>query len=326
MNKTCFLGIDMHPEAEAKLKAHFRIAKDAIDLAVSNAAIVYSPDPAWDFSVCKKMRIIACHSSGGEDINIRCRKNNIEIFESTRIWRTVAEHAMALLLSAIRNIPQADRDIKDGLWKNHSELKIKHSGLGMYGKTAGIWGLGKIGKSIVPMLNAFGINTIYNDIKRLSNEEEKELGVGFRALDDFLASVDYLFVLLPLTIENRNIMDEKLFAKIKRGTVLVNVARAGLIKESAFKIAVEQGILYASALDVLWNEGTDQPEWITDNKKIITVPHLGGSTRECDLELVDHVINAVAAAGDAHSSRSDVTVCTSRLNSRRPSPDSVADE
>jgi phosphoglycerate dehydrogenase-like enzyme len=291
MNRTCFLGIDMHPEAEDKLRIHFSITKDTVDLTVSDAAIVYSPDPAWDFSVCKQMRVIACHSSGGEDINIRCKKNNIKIFESTQIWRTVAEHAMALLLSVIRNIPQADRDIKDGLWKNHSELKIKHSGLGMYGKTAGIWGLGKIGKNIVPMLNAFGINTIYNDIKKLPNEEEKGLGVSFRTLDDLLASADYLFLLLPLTVENQNIVNEKIFAKIKRGTVLVNVARAGLIKENAFKTAIEQGILYASALDVLWNEGTDQPEWITNNKKIITVPHLGGSTRECDLELVDHVVN-----------------------------------
>ncbi|MDR3174592.1 MAG: hypothetical protein LBU19_10110 [Treponema sp.] len=293
MNKTCFLGIAMHPEAENKLKIHFRITKDTVDLAVSDAAIVYSPDPTWDFSACKKMRIIACHSSGDEDINFRCKKNNIEIFESTQIWRTVAEHAMALLLSAVRNIPQADRDVKNGFWKNHSELKIKHSGLGMYGKTAGIWGLGKIGKNIVPMLNAFGINTIYNDIKGLSNKEEEELGVSFRTLDDLLASVDYLFVLLPLTIENQNIMDEKIFAKIKKGAVLVNVARAGLIKENAFKTAIEEGVLYASALDVLWNEGTDQPAWIKNNKKIIAVPHLGGSTRECDLELVDRVINTV---------------------------------
>jgi phosphoglycerate dehydrogenase-like enzyme len=295
MNKTCFLGIDMHPEAEDKLKDHFRIAKDTVDLAASDAAIVYSPDPAWNFSACTKMRVIACHSSGGDDITIRCRKNNIEIFESTQIWRAVTEHAMALLLSAIRNIPQADRDIKDGLWKNHRELKIKYSGLGMYGKTAGIWGLGKIGKNIVPLLNAFGINTIYHDIKRLPNAEEKELGVSFRTLDDLLASVDYFFILLPLTIENRNIMDEKIFAKIKRGAVLVNVARAGLIKENAFKAAMEQGILYAAALDVLWNEGADQPEWIANTKKIITAPHLGGSTRECDLELVDHVIHTVTA-------------------------------
>jgi phosphoglycerate dehydrogenase-like enzyme len=196
-----------------------------------------------------------------------------------------------LLLAAIRNIPEADRDVKNDLWKNHTDLKIKHSGLDMYGKTVGIWGMGKIGKHAAPMLNGFGVKVIYNDITRLSPEEEQGLGVAFRSIDDFFAAVDYLLVLLPLNEKTIGIMNEKIFQKIRKPIVLVNSARAGLIEEAALKHAVENNRVTACALDVIWKEASPLPDWIKNNKRIIVTPHLGGSTKECDMELVDEVIS-----------------------------------
>ncbi|MDR1895820.1 MAG: hypothetical protein LBR10_03415 [Prevotellaceae bacterium] len=130
MEKICFLDIALHPEVLQKLKENFQVTESKKDLYFADAAIVYSPDRNWDVSKYKKLKIIACHASNA-DITGCCEKNNIIVFESTRIWRTVAEHTIALLLSTIRNIPEANNDVKNDLWGNHVGLKIKHSGLGV---------------------------------------------------------------------------------------------------------------------------------------------------------------------------------------------------
>jgi phosphoglycerate dehydrogenase-like enzyme len=290
MDKTCFLDIALHPEAHKKLSDNFIMSKSEKDLPNADVAVVYSPDPAWNISGFKKLKLITCHASN-RDFTDRCTKNGITVFESTRIWRTVAEHTVALLLSAIRDIPEANNDVKNGLWKNNEDLKIKHSGLDMHGKIVGIWGLGKIGRHIAVMMKGFGVTVIYNDIIRLSPEGEYELNVIFKNTDEFFASVDYLLAALPLNGHTKGIMNENIFAKIKKSIVLINTARAGLIEEKVLKQAFENGKVFACALDVLWNEASIQPGWIKDNPKIITVPHLGGSTMECDMELVEKALD-----------------------------------
>ncbi|MDR0685633.1 MAG: hypothetical protein LBF83_10980 [Spirochaetaceae bacterium] len=290
MQKRCFLSIALHPEAAKKLNDNFHVTQSVKELQFADAAVVYSPDPNWDFLKCNRLKIIACHAADNNIANT-CRKNNILVFESTRIWRTVAEHTVALLLSAIRNIPAADNDVKNDNWKNHEDLKIKHSGLDIYGKTVGIWGLGKIGKYIAWMLNGFDVEVVYNDVIHLNAMEEQQLGVTFRSGDDFFATIDYLIMMLPLNENTRGIMNDSIFNKIKKQIVLVNSARAGLIEESSLQKAIENNVVISCAMDVLWKEASPLPDWIKKNKRIITVPHLGGSTKECDMELVNEVIS-----------------------------------
>jgi phosphoglycerate dehydrogenase-like enzyme len=292
MKKLCYLGISMHPAAREKLEIYADVSEDQGLLPNANAAIVYSPSPDWISGAYDKLKIIACHSMGGEDLEDWARGKNIKVFESTRIWRTVAEHTLALLLSAIRNIPVADRDVKDGRWKE-TDLKIQHSGYDMYGKTVGIWGLGKIGKHAAKLLQGFGVKVVYNDIVRLPEETERELQVSYLPRESFFPILDYLLVLLPLNEKTRGIMDAAVFSLLKKGAVLINTARAALIDEGAMKRAVDEGIITAAGLDVFWEEGKDQSEWITGNRRIIAVPHLGGSTRECDMELVDAVLETI---------------------------------
>jgi phosphoglycerate dehydrogenase-like enzyme len=282
----------MHPAAREKLETYTDVSEDQDVPPNAEAAIVYSPSPDWISGGCNKLKIIACHSIGGADLEGWAREKGIKVFESTRIWRTVAEHTLALLLSAIRNIPAADRDVKGGRWKE-TDLKIQHSGYDMYGKTVGIWGLGKIGKHAAKLLQGFGVTVVYNDIVRAPEETEKELRVSYLSRETFFPALDYLLVLLPLNERTRGIMDAAVFSLLKKGAVLVNTARAGLIDEGAMKRAVHEGTIAAAGLDVCWEEGKDQPEWITGNRRIIAVPHLGGSTRECDMELVDAVLETI---------------------------------
>lgn len=292
MKKLCYVGISMHPAARERLEMYADVSENRDDLTNADAAIVYGPSPDWISGAYTKLKIIACHSIGGEDLEGWARGNGIGVFESTRIWRTVAEHTLALLLSAVRNIPAADRDVKGGRWKE-TDLKIRHSGYDMYGKTVGIWGLGKIGKHAAKLLQGFGVRVVYNDIVRASEETEKELQVSYLPRESFFPALDYLLVLLPLNEKTRGIMDAAVFSLLKKGVVLVNTARAGLIDEDAMKGAVKEGIIAAAGLDVVWEEGKDQPEWITGDRRIIAVPHLGGSTRECDMELVDAVLETI---------------------------------
>ena len=288
----CYVEIALHPKAQEQLKNAFEITEKKNDLKDATAALVYSAPDEWSTMGLSKLKYIGCHAHS-EYIGEWAAERGVTVIKADVLWRTVAEHTLALCMAAARNIPQADAAVKADEWLNHSDLKIKYSGRTFYRGTFGIWGMGKIGRELAKMLIGFGANVIYHDIKRLNESEERNLDVSYRTMEQLLKESDFFCVLVPLNEENKDALAKKEFSIMKRGCILVNTARAGIINKEDFIWAMEQKIVGAAALDVSWDEGKKQSGDLKERENIVFAPHLGGSTYECDMELVAGILNVM---------------------------------
>jgi D-3-phosphoglycerate dehydrogenase len=186
---------------------------------------------------------------------------------------STAEHAMALLLSQARNVPQAAAALKAGRWE-----KSRWEGTELHGKTLGVLGLGRIGTLVAQRANAFGMRLVAWD-PWVSQERARQLGIELLELDDVFAQSDFITIHLLKTKESVNLVGEDLLAKAKPGLRIVNAARGGIIDEAALAKAIVDGRVGGAALDVFATEPmTESP--LFDLDPVVVTPHLGASTAE----------------------------------------------
>jgi Phosphoglycerate dehydrogenase and related dehydrogenases len=273
-----------------KLQEFYEITNNSKNLEKASAAIVYGVPEEWTSRVdINDIKVIGCHSYG-QVVEKWAEAKAIKIVLDNSLWRTVAEHTLALCMTAARNISKADLDIRKGKWNNHVDLKVKYAGYDFQKKNMGIWGMGQIGKELAKLLKGFNMRVLYNDIIRLSEAEEYEMNITYCTFEELLQESDYFCVLIPLTDKTKGIMDKNAFIKMKSGCIFVNTARAGIVDKEAFFYALDNKIIASAALDVLWEEGMVQESKLLEYDNIIFTPHLGGSTFECDMVLVNGVI------------------------------------
>lgn len=282
------MGIAMHPEAERKLSKRFEITNSTEELHRAEAAIVYVIPEEWTGDDTLHLRTVGCHACS-DAFSAWAANRGIQITIAHGLRRTVAEHTLALAMAAARSVPQSDQDVRNGNWHDHCTLKIKHSGIDFQGKSFGILGMGRIGQELAKLLCGFQVRILYHDTKPLDADQERELGVESRSFESLLAESDFLSVLVPLNDRNRGLLDRRAFARMKPGCVFINTARAGICVYEDFVDAMKKGVIGAAALDVLWEEATNQPDELVGFDNLIMTPHLGGSTYECDMTLVDGV-------------------------------------
>ncbi|MGN7455458.1 2-hydroxyacid dehydrogenase [Paenibacillus pasadenensis] len=285
----CYAEVSLHPLAWEQLKAHYEITSDDSRLPEASAALVYSVPDHWAFSEStSRLKAVACHSCSSSAA-AWMKEQGIALTLAHSLWRTVAEHTLALMMAAARNIVPADRAVRNGEWSGQ-DLKIPYSGWDFQQKTIGIWGMGKIGIELAGLISGFGMNRLYNDCRRLPAEQEQRLGIAYASVEDMLAQADYFCILLPLNEQTRGALGKEQFARMKKGCILINTARAGIIEEQAFQEALENGTIGAAGLDVFWRENDVQPAYLAERTNVVLTPHLGGSTYECDMVLVNAVL------------------------------------
>lgn len=288
----CYVGIAMHPQARRELEEVFEVTQDEGHMDEAEAAICYGVPSSWTEGNAACLKAIGCHSCGEAEARW-AKERGIRMTLADGLWRTVAEHTLALMLAAARNLIPADRRIREGKWTEHVRIKEQFSGVGLEGKTLGILGMGQIGTQLAELVSGFRMNVLYYDIRRLPEQEEQRLKASAASLDEVLAAADFLCVLLPLQEDTRGMLGKEAFLRMKKGCILVNTARAGIIEEEAFLEALCEGDLAGAALDVFWEEGCPQRKELTACENVVLSPHLGGSTYECDMELVNGVIGAI---------------------------------
>jgi phosphoglycerate dehydrogenase-like enzyme len=288
----CYVGIAMHPQARRELEEVFEVTQDEGRMDEAEAAICYGVPSSWTEGNAACLKAIGCHSCGEAEARW-AKERGIRMTLADGLWRTVAEHTLALMLAAARNLIPADRRIREGKWTEHVRIKEQFSGVGLEGKTLGILGMGQIGTQLAELVSGFRMNVLYYDIRRLPEQEEQRLKASAASLDEVLAAADFLCVLLPLQEDTRGMLGKEAFLRMKKGCILVNTARAGIIEEEAFLEALCEGDLAGAALDVFWEEGCPQRKELTACENVVLSPHLGGSTYECDMELVNGVIGAI---------------------------------
>ncbi|HEX3707393.1 MAG TPA: phosphoglycerate dehydrogenase [Mycobacteriales bacterium] len=186
---------------------------------------------------------------------------------------SAAEHAVALLLSAARQIPAANASLKAGEWKRSS-----FSGIEIVDKTVGVVGLGRIGVLFAQRMAGFGVRLVAYD-PYVTAARAAQLGVQLMSLDELLAESDFISIHLPKTKETAGLIGERELALMKPHAILVNAARGGLVDEHALAQALKEGRIGGAAFDVYATEPcTDSPLFAEPNA--VVTPHLGASTAE----------------------------------------------
>jgi D-3-phosphoglycerate dehydrogenase len=185
-----------------------------------------------------------------------------------------AEHSLALIFAAARKIALADRTMKQGKW----EKKIL-TGIEIYEKTLGVIGIGNIGSIVAEKALALGMRVIAYDPfvpKEFAEKRRIEL-VDF---DTLLKESDFITIHVPLVKETRNLINKETIAKMKKGVILINVARGPILNEKDLFAALEEGHIACAGLDVFEEEPPPKDNPLVLSDKTVCTPHLGASTKE----------------------------------------------
>ena len=186
---------------------------------------------------------------------------------------TTAEHAIAMMFSVARQIPEANASTQAGKWE-----KSRFMGVELFNKTLGVIGAGNIGGIVCDRAVGLKMKVIAYD-PFLSEERAKTLGVTKVELDDLLARADFITLHVPLTDKTRNILDAAALAKCKTGVRIINCARGGLIDEAALLVALDSGKVAGVALDVFEVEPATENA-LFNHANVVCTPHLGAATTE----------------------------------------------
>jgi D-3-phosphoglycerate dehydrogenase / 2-oxoglutarate reductase len=202
---------------------------------------------------------------------------------------SAAEHAVALLLSSARNVPQAMASLKSGQWKRSA-----FTGVELQDKVAGILGLGKIGTLVAQRLAAFDMTVIAYD-PYVAAARAAQLGVRLVSLDELLAESDFISVHLPRNAETLGLIGDRQLHLVKPSVRIINAARGGIVDEGALASALADGRVAGAALDVYATEPcTASPLFGLPN--VVVTPHLGASTSEAQEKAGTQVARSVRLA------------------------------
>ena len=183
---------------------------------------------------------------------------------------TVSEMAFGLMLSAVRNLGQANLSMKEHKW----EKKLL-KGSELFEKTLGIIGSGRIGLDVAKKALAFGMKVVAFDVVDI----QTDLNVEQVSLDDLLAKADLISLHLPLNDSTRHMISSDEFAKMKDGVIIVNASRGGIVDESALLNSLESGKVRAAATDVYEKEPPVDFSLI-DHPRVMASPHIGAAANE----------------------------------------------
>jgi phosphoglycerate dehydrogenase-like enzyme len=184
----------------------------------------------------------------------------------------VAEHAIMLILSALKHVHFLDQEVRNGGWRNPRRVYE------LYHSTVGIVGMGRIGQEVAKRLAGWEATMLYYDPFRLSAEREQELGVTYVSLDGLLRRADAVTVHVPLNAATRNLIDAESLSLMKPTAVLVNTARGGLVDEEALAMALREGRLLGAGLDVLSQEPPPSGHPLLGLSNVMLTPHSAGPT------------------------------------------------
>ena len=223
-----------------------------------------------------KCQIIARVGVGLDNIDqVAAKEKNIRVINAVEgAMNAVAELVIGLMLSLAREIPRADREVRNGNW-----IKKELMGTELRGKYLGIVGLGNIGKRLGRLARALNMNIIGYDVVPIDEEFSSEVGLMKADLGTLLSSSDYVSLHVPLLDSTKHLINAEKMSTMKNTSRIINTSRGGVIDEEALYEFLKDGKLGGAALDVF------EVEPATSNKlaslpNFISTPHMGAQTKE----------------------------------------------
>lgn len=276
-------------------------AKDA------DALMAFMPDCIDEafLKACPRLKIIAAALKGFDNFDVdACTRHGV--------WLTIApdlltiptaELTVGLVLGITRNMLEGDRHIRSGQFAG---WRPELYGLGLYGRTAGIVGLGLVGRAVAERLKGFGMNLVYSDEISLPPDEEEQLGLTKVTFSGLLDSSDIVIPLLPLTDRTFHLFDRNALAKMKKGSYLVNACRGSVVDEMAVVESLEKRHLAGYAADVFEMEDWIRPDrprsipkaLLENTAQTFFTPHLGSAVDDVRIEIERYCTRSIFQALD----------------------------
>lgn len=282
------LTFDPEPFSLEKATGH----KDTEILSV----FIYSSLTRETIDALPSLKMIVTRSTGTDHIDVSyCKQKNIIVCNVPEYGtHTVAEHTFALLLSLSRKlVPSIERT-------RRGDFSLEGlRGFDLFGKTIGIIGVGNIGKSVIRIANGFGM-----DVIAYARHPDVELAHTLRFtyvdLDHLLATSDVVTLHVPYTKETHHMINKENLGRFKKGSILLNTARGGLVETEAILLGLEQGIFAGVGIDVL-----EEEFGIKEERQLLTKNFL--QEHDIKTQLLNHVLlnkeNVIVTPHNAFNSR-----------------------
>ncbi len=216
------------------------------------------------------------------------------------LTQSTADLTFALLLATARRIIEAEKSVRSGDWKSWSPMGMAGRNVG--GATLGIIGMGRIGVAVADRAKGFGMKVLYHNRTRRSFED-----VEYAEFDDLLKQSDYVVILTPLTEETRGMIGERELALMKETACLINVARGGIVDETALYEALKAEKIWGAGLDVFETEPVPLDHPLLSLPNLTVLPHIGSATVQTRLAMME--MNAKAITDCLAGERVENRVC-----------------
>ncbi len=237
----------------------------------------------------KKLKVIGRAGIGVDNIDIAAATNHGVVVMNTPGSNSVAtaEQTMALMLAVTRYTVPAHNSLAAGEWN-----RAQFAGTELYGKVLGIVGFGRIGRLVAERAKAFGMTVLAHD-PFVKAEEGAKLGVSLVDLDRVFSQADYLTLHTAVTPQTTKMINCPTIKKMKKGVIIINVARGKLIDEAALAEALRDGHVKAAALDVYTSEPPAADNPLIGLPNVLHTPHLGASTAEAQRNVATQIVSQV---------------------------------
>lgn len=251
------------------------VHNEILELVPETSAIIVGLVPITETMIEKstKLKIISMYGVGVNHIALEAaRKKGVIVTNCPGSNdQAVADLTMGLMVTVARNIPQIDRDIRDGHWK-------KYLGGELWQKKLGLIGLGNIAKGVVHRAKGFDMQVSAYD-PYTSLEVAEAQGVQLQSFDEVICQSDFVSLHAPLTEETKGMFSSDQFKKMKLTSYLINTARGGLVDEQALYDALKDGEIAGAGLDVFVEEPLKDSR-LVELKNVVLTAHTGTHTKE----------------------------------------------
>ncbi len=254
-------------------------------------ALIIRDDIAVDaalLSAGKRLKVIGRAGVGLAGIDVESATARGVIVMNTPGANAIAtsEYTFGLMLSLCRDIIPAHLDVQQGKWSRNG-----HLGMGLYGKTLGLIGLGRVGRSVAERAIAFGMDVLAYD-PYVSEFQVSDLRVKLVGLDEVLARSDVISLHCAVTPETYHILDAAALSQVKPGVRIINVAHGSVIDEKVLFEALESGVVAGVALDVFGQEPPKNSP-LVGLPNVVHTPHMGDATSEAQRDLSMQIVTQV---------------------------------
>ena len=239
----------------------------------------------------KNLKAVANFGVGYDNIDVKAATaRGIAVVNTpTQVTDATAEHTIALIIATMRNIAKFDREVRQDIWRPPFMMNGMAS---INGSTLGIVGFGRIGKAVCRKAQGLGMNVIYYDPYRSSDEVEKEYGVTYVEFEELVRTADCVTLHLPYTPENHHLFGEETFKMMKPDAFFVNCARGPIVDEQALAAALRDNVIRGAGLDVYEHEPKVSEELkVLDN--VTLTPHAASATKKARIGMLHEAMDGL---------------------------------